>query len=295
MKIIHSYWSKPYIKAIREGYGGWPDKGYHYMSQALSCMKYKEFYRTELITDAKGYEVLIGLLKLPYDNVTIMLDEINDYPEDYWALGKLYSYKIQDEPFIHVDSDSYIWDRFPPDIETGNLIVQQLEIGYESNTAFYSNLEDQLTYIPESITNYRSTNIEITQINAGIFGGSDLQFIHKFVDKAFSFIKKNPYDRLSRGISSWVYNTYFEQFLFYCSALNANKKITCLFSEDAKEKVNRTGYADIFQIPHNNKFIHYIGAAKRNYMLAFQMSQRLCYEYPKYYFRIKELIKRGII
>lgn len=295
MKIIHSYWSKPYIKAVREGYGGWPDKGYHYMSQALSCLKYKEYYRTELITDTKGYEVLIGLLKLPYDNVNIILDEINNYSEDYWALGKLYSYKIQDESFIHVDNDSYIWDRFPSGIETGELIAQQLEIGYESNTSFYIDLEKLLTYIPESIINYRSSNIEITQINAGIFGGSDIQFIRKFVDEVFNFIELNPYDKLSGKTPGWIYNTYFEQFLFYCSTLRANKKITCLLSEDTNSKVNNTGCADIFQIPHNNKFIHYIGAVKKNYMLALQMSKRLYYEYPEYYFRIIDFIKRGII
>lgn len=295
MKIIHSYWSKPYIKATREGYGGWSDKGYHYMSQALSCLKYKEFYRTELVTDTKGYEVLIEFLKLPYDNVSIILDEINDYSEDYWALGKLYSYKIQDEPFIHVDSDSYIWDKFPENIETGNLIAQQLEIGYESNTAFYIDLENQLKYIPESITNYHSANIEITQINAGIFGGSDIQLIRKFVDEAFNFIVLNPYDKLSAKTPSWAYNTYFEQFLFYCFTLQVNKKITCLLSEDKNPKVNGSGCADIFQIPHDNKFIHYLGAAKRNYMLALQLSQRLNYEYPEYYFRIIDFIKRGII
>ncbi len=150
MKIIHSYWSKPYITAVREGYGGWPHKGYHYMSQAQSSLKYKEFYKTELITDIKGYEVFIGLLELPYDDVNIILDEINNYSADVWALGKLYSYKIQNEPFIHVDSDSYIWSRFPSSLEAGSLIVQQLEVEYESNSAYYKELEQELVYIPES-------------------------------------------------------------------------------------------------------------------------------------------------
>lgn len=296
MKIIHSYWSKPYIKNIREGYGGWSDKGFHYMSQALSCLKYKEFYRTELITDAKGYEVLIELLKLPYDNVHIILDKINKYPEGAWALGKLYSYKIQNEPFIHVDSDSYIWSKFPSSIEESGLIAQEFEIGYEINSIYYKKLERKLPYIPKSITNYHSANnIKETQINAGLFGGNDIQFIQKFADEAFNFITLNPYNKLSKNIPSWVYNTYFEQFLFYCLALEANKKITCLLSEETKENINKTGCIDIFQIPFNNKFIHYAGDAKRNPSLALQMSQRLYYEYPEYYFKIKNLIKQRII
>ncbi len=105
----------------------------------------------------------------------------------------------------------------------------------------------------------------------------------------------NPYDKLSGKTPSWVYNTYFEQFLFYCLVLEANKKITCLLSEETKGEMNKTGYADIFQVPHENKFIHYIGTAKRNLSLAIQMSQRLYYEYPDYYFRIKNLIKQGLM
>lgn len=295
MKVIHSYWSKPYTKVLGKGYGGWPDKGFHYMSQALSCLKYREFYRTELITDAKGYRVLIELLKLPYDDVHIVLDIINDYPESIWMLGKLYSYKIQDEPFIHVDNDSYIWNRFPSNIETGDLIVQQLEIEYETNSVYYTELERELVYIPESITNYHSTNAKITQINAGLFGGSDIQFIRRFVDEALNFIMLNPFDGLSGKTPGWVYNTYIEQFLFYCSALRDNKKIMCLLSEEVKGGMNKTGYADIFQIPFDNKFIHYVGDAKGNLSLAFQMSQRLYYEYPEYYFRIKDLIKQGVV
>lgn len=278
-----------------EMYGGWPHKAYHYASQTFSCLKYKEFYRTELITDTKGYKVLIELLKLPYDDINIVLDEINDYSGNIWALGKLYSYKIQNEPFIHVDSDSYIWSRFPASLEAGDLIAQQLEFEYESNSARYTELEQELAYIPESITRYHSTNRKVTQINAGLFGGSDIQFIRKFADEAFDFIKSNPYDKLSGKTPSWVYNTYFEQFLFYCSALEANKKIACLLSEEIEEKVNKTGYADIFQAPHDNKFIHYVGTAKRNLSLAIQMTQRLYYEYPEYYFRIKSLIKQGLI
>ena len=45
------------------------------------------------------------------------LDELNDYPIELWAIGKLYAYGLQNEPFLHVDNDTFIWSRFSNKIE----------------------------------------------------------------------------------------------------------------------------------------------------------------------------------
>ena len=52
--------------------------------------------------------ILINKLELPYTDVKVVLDDLNDYDRDLYALGKVYAYGIQEEPFIHVDADIYM-------------------------------------------------------------------------------------------------------------------------------------------------------------------------------------------
>ena len=132
MKIIHSYWSKPALytgKGVKEKtFGGWPSKKYEYMSWALSCLSFKKFYpNIELITDAYGKKTLVDELQLPYTSVKIELDVLNKYPTQLWALGKLHAYSLQEEPFIHVDNDIFIWRKFDDEIENAHLIAQHVD------------------------------------------------------------------------------------------------------------------------------------------------------------------------
>ncbi len=75
MKIVHSYWSKPNLiqKKASQNLGGWTHRAFNYMSWALSCLKFKEFYpNIELVTDQKGKELLIDRLGLPYTSVKVV-------------------------------------------------------------------------------------------------------------------------------------------------------------------------------------------------------------------------------
>ena len=295
MKIIHSYWSKPYMQRKLDednGFAGWPEKSFHYICQAFSCLKYQEFYQVELITDEEGKRQLIDVLGLPYNKVKVVLDELNDYPIELWAIGKLYAYGLQKEPFLHVDNDTFIWSRFSNKIEMGKLVSQHIEYGYPANNQFYSSIVDQLLYIPESMKKHWKENGSVTEINAGVFGGSDIDFIKMYVDEAFNFISKNIENKSFKLISeSGMFNTIFEQYLFYCLIWNNKKDLTCVFPEKI------VGYfrsvSDFFETPHSETFIHVLGPCKHDMAISMQMSQRLRYEYPKFYYKIIDCLKNG--
>lgn len=111
-----------------------------------------------MITDLKGNETLIKLLKLPYDTVRIELDSLNHYHEDLWALGKIYSYGIQNEPFIHVDSDVFVWKKFDKSILETNLIAQNIEINFNYDRIILAEILEYFENIPSPIPAVFSPN-----------------------------------------------------------------------------------------------------------------------------------------
>lgn len=79
----------------------------------LSLLKTKEAgFKTELVTDDEGKKFLIDKLNLPFDSVSLELNELKYIDEDHWAIGKLKACSIQTEPFMHQDFD-VIWFNKP--------------------------------------------------------------------------------------------------------------------------------------------------------------------------------------
>lgn len=195
MKIIQSYWSKPSEETknkIGRNSGGWLDKHFHYMSWALSCLKFKEFYSdVELYTDAKGKDFLIDKLKLPYTKVENCLDCLNDYNPLIWAVGKIHTYSLQTAPFIHADNDVFIWKKFGEAFETQLLIAQSFSYSYPRLKPLLDSIFKELKFIPSAIRNdYKNENVT-DSLCVGIVGGNDIAFIQAFSKKCLEFIDKN--------------------------------------------------------------------------------------------------------
>lgn len=288
MKMIQSYWSKPLDAISSEGHlGGWSYSIFHYMSVAYSCLKYREFYEVELITDKKGKKILIDDLGLPYTSCQTKLDDINDYPPLLWAMGKIYTYSLQNEPFLHVDNDTFIWSEFPLQIMNADIVSQHLETNYGHNNRYYNDIEDQLEYIPEVIREYRKTDQAVTENNAGIIGGKDIRFFKEFAQESISFVDRN-FISFKKLKSLGMFNTIFEQYLFYCMAKVQNKKVTYLL-ENIDDSFK--GLTNFYEVPYKRKFIHTLGPYKTSYTAGEHMVQRFWYEYPEYYKRIIKLFK----
>lgn len=292
MKIIQSYWSKPYEQSrIGSQMGGWCDKMFHYMSCALSCLKLSEFYPVELITDQKGEEILVDKIGLPYKSVTKVFDTL-DYPTELWAIAKIIAYDLQTEPFLHIDNDVYIWKSFPESIVNGVLCVQSIEETYIHNELFTAEIIENLEYIPNAIIEHRAGSSDRRSVNAGIIGGNDLMFIHEYAKEATRFVEQNAaYVRKLKELGH--FNVVFEQYLFYCMANQQKKNISYLLT-DLKD----LGYRELvrfWDIPSRASYIHTLASYKRHYVIAEQVAQRLWYEYPEYFYRIHQLIEQNAI
>lgn len=289
MKIVQSYWTKPSFKKKQSesdrSAGGWLDIKYNYLSWALSCLQLKKFYNeVELVTDEFGFELLVNKLNLPYSNVKVILDDLNEYNPDLWALGKIYAYSVQEEPFLHVDGDIYIWERFAPRIENAALVCQNLE-----EMRLYDKVFNQITkyfnFIPLELLKSKNKNGKIKAANAGILGGTDIAFFKNYTEKAFQFVNNNL--NIINKMDVGLFNMIFEQSLFY--ALSEDKKIDLTFLfPNMNEWYD--GIADFTGVPDRVKYIHAIGFYKQGQLTCDFLELKLQQDYPDYYYRIKRLL-----
>lgn len=298
-KIIQSFWSKPFIKhkdfseiteKMHRKSGGWLSEEIYYMSCALSCLKLKEFYNNvELVTDDFGKQLLIDELNLPYTSVRTDLEEINHISEELWAIGKLIAYKIQDEPFLHVDNDVFIWNAFPENILIeSDFVVQhaekEIEFGKKLCQDIYNNFEG---FTPELLNYTLKGGLieEVSSYNFGVFGGNNIEFIKFYVDFVFDFIEKNS-KNLSK-VMTGALSVYLEQGIFHQLSNQYNMKVGKLFDEVE----NFDFFYQFDKIP-NMYYIHTIGGAKRNPIINEQIYLNLLNEYPEYHSKIKSLNKQ---
>ena len=304
MKIVQSFWSLPCkqnnINDLfgRNG-GGWISEKYHAMSWALSCLKFKGFYRdVELNTDFDGARWLIDELNLPYSNVVYGLNQMPNYDPSLWALAKIFTISQQNTPFLHVDSDVYIWEPFKTEFINNNLCVQNIEYEekFENQFGIYINsitkLKNKLFSLPKFIedvlSNYKITG-RIEAYNTGIVGGQNLDFLKLYSNFIFEFLNTNK----DRDIESSDMNL-IEQLFLFCLAQNNGIIVKPLFGKE--KAVDKNAYFSMAQFnltPLVNKYIHVVGQGKKNNTYCSQVALRLRYEFPKMYNHILSKYKEG--
>ena len=201
------------------------------MSIAFSCLQLNKFYSNiELVTDKLGKKLIIDMLGLPYSSVVIELDQLNNHHRDLWALGKIYAYSIQKEPFLHIDNDVFIWARFDTSIENAAIVVQSEEFA----TSFFAHLANKLlidhTYLPQRYLDFMKGTGYLPNYNAGVLGGSDLNFIKEYTQEVFEFIK--CYAHKFNDEIRTLMNVFYEQFFLYCLSRSKNIAVEFLFNRD---------------------------------------------------------------
>ncbi|WP_430409659.1 DUF6734 family protein [Kordia sp.] len=286
MKIIHSLWSKPMLTPDGTlGETGWRHSHYFYMSWALSCLTFKEIYKDiTLVTDDFGYDLLINKLKLPYTNIEVVLDELNHYPKELWAIGKLKAYQIQKEPFIHVDGDVYVWNSFGNVIENATLVSQQRDEDF----GHYSHAMQEALHhgyeFPDFLLKEFLNKQTMVSSNAGIIGGNDLKFIQEYCKMSFEIIDKNIDKPRFNGTS---YALLYEQYLFHCLAQKHQKQIAYyLENKPDKSEESHTFFNKYIQ---EKKFVHLLSMRKNEMEYCYDLRDQLKTNYPSYYEIIQNL------
>lgn len=289
MRFVQTFYGDPSKDIFTNGFG-WVRPEFNLMSWALSCLQLRRYYsEVELYTDDRIAKIFTEDLKLPYTSVHTVFNDFDKIDDRLWALPKIYTYSLQDAPFLHVDGDVFLFEGLPKELLKGELIAQNKEVA----TMYYTSTQEQLmkefSYFPDCVRKAFYAKELIEGLNAGILGGRDIEFFHEYTKEAYSYILNNK-EHL-KAIDADKFNVFFEQHLFYDLAKGNGKEIRYLFNDIIKDR----GYlylGNFHEVPLSKKYLHLLGHYKTDERTCVQMANKLRELYPDYFYRVVELFKR---
>lgn len=218
MRAVWSFWTKPF-----RAYKGriWREPQHHLLAWALSLkLARNHFPETQLVTDTPGKAMLVDELGLEFDEVSIDLDRLLDVDPGWWALGKLVAYSVQDRPFVHLDTDVFLWKALPPWLTSAPVFAQcpeqhPLENAWCGPRHIEWLFERHQLSLPVEWQWASSRNTHwFREENCGILGANHLDFIRYYARAAIRLVN-DPAHRLAWAelADKTDFNMVVEQFL----------------------------------------------------------------------------------
>ncbi|MDD5036498.1 MAG: hypothetical protein PHE55_17275 [Methylococcaceae bacterium] len=293
MRAVWSLWTKPF----KHGRCYWASEFHHLLGWVLSVETARKHYpETMLVTDDAGAEMLVEGIGLQFDHVSTALNELNFHDPAWWAFGKMYAYRLQEQPFVHIDSDVFLWNRLPERLESASVFAQNPEYHNLGSTCYHpEQIEHAIRsvngWIPDEIDYYMPVDGVFKAACCGIMGGSRVDFIRHYADLAITMMEHpdnqaawlSLNDRMSLSL---IFEQYF---LTACVEYHKGKQDSpygnihdeYLFESmgDAHEKAALVG------------FTHLLGATKQNKQVSERLEKRIMKDYPKHYERCLRFIR----
>lgn len=293
MNIVQSFWTAPdtyknggYLPVYKMA-TGWRSPKHHFMAWALSCLSLKKFHKKVILhTDSYGKWILCDLLKLPYDEVVVSLDEI-EHMSNFWAYGKIWTYALQKEPFVHVDGDIFVNSPILTNEKT-DLIIQN----EENNLKYYqeplAEIKNNFVGIPQELLEHCKNSI--TAYNCGFMGGYNLDLLKNYASRVIEFISQNASFSPQTNVA-----VIYEQTLLRAFSDKQNAKVKVLL-HSGSDTAFYQDVGDVWGFLKGEKtFIHALGYWKKSEIICRFIENQLMLHYPKYYYRINKFSHNHII
>jgi hypothetical protein len=170
-----------------------------------------------LVTDSPGRRLLVDRLGLPFTAVSTELDGLAGRNVAWWMLGKLVAYRSQTGPFVHIDSDVFLWNKLPPHLTDAPVLTQHPEYHQKADCGIDElnvNLGGKDGWLPPEWEWACSLDSVVRAENCGIMGGQDAKFLRHYALTALSLVEceANQIALRSLSVSFW-HNIAVEQFL----------------------------------------------------------------------------------
>lgn len=296
MKAVWSFWTKPFRLHWQLT---WVSQKHHLLAWVLSLETAKKHYpKTALFTDSYGAQMLVDGLGLQFEQISVELDVLENQDPAWWALGKIYTYRSQTEPFVHIDSDVFLWKPLPDRMITAPLLAQNPEY-FLTDTCWYrpENFERAIYavngWLPEEWFWYHSQCLFPKGFCCGIFGGNKLDFIRYYAELAIQMVE-HPTNQPAWKLldSETERNILVEQYLLNtCIEYHSNQPHSSYKNLDMQCLFDSMNDSLIPASAAKSGFTHLM-SAKRNRAIAERLEDRVKREYPEYYERCIKLCEQ---
>jgi hypothetical protein len=291
MRSVWSLWSKPWHE--KRG-SGWFSERHHLFGWVLSVETARQHYpRTTLVTDDDGARLLVDRLGLGFERVSTSLNDLKDCDPAFWVLGKLWAYREQTEPFLHIDTDVFLWKRLPEQIESAPVFGQSPEsfvLGkshYRPEAICTVMTQQTRGWVPQEWEWCLSHGNPQSAVCCGLLGGCHVEFIRYFAESAIRCAhdeRNGPGWALLGGTGNHL--TLLEQYhLSACASFHRNRpdspyrsvELRHLFRSE-QEAFNPNAAAKV-------GFTHLLATAKKDRRIALRLEERVRQDYSELYER----------
>jgi hypothetical protein len=295
MRAVWSFWSRPF-----EGYykGAWLSEYHHLLAWVISLNVARRHYPdTLLVTDIAGKRLLVDQLGLPFVSVSTALERLHDIDICWWALGKLVAYALQREPFVHIDTDVFLWKRLPAWLEETPVIAQHPEYftvgdGCYPLDSVESAMRDTGGRLPEEWLWTHARGQQQRSENCGICGGADVEFLNYYAELA-TMVALRPENQAGWKTrhNTWVHNMMVEQYLLAACIEYHRHRLDSPYRHVRQGYVFASwGEACDQACAARAGFTHLQSDAKRHPAVGARIEARARREFPRHAARCRDLI-----
>jgi hypothetical protein len=297
MTAIWSFWSKPYHDYYKTF---WLSHEQYLLSWVLSVREArKHFTRSALCTDDGGADLLINRLQLPFDHVSTTLNVLEKRDPKWFGLGKLYAYRQQHRPFLHIDNDVFLWKPLSWAATHAEVVAQNWEpflFGdscYRIETISY-HMRKLCGIIPRELDEYLPGSNGCRAVNCGVLGGTHVGFLQYYADLAIELIEHPRNRRVWESIDNGVLDSVFvEQFMLEACLEFCRRHTESAFAGiDVHVLFESLQHAYHREAAEKVGLTHLIGTCKKNELVASQITRLVRKLYPEDYARVIELSNR---
>jgi len=276
----------------------WLEPRHHLLSWVLSLeTARRHFGTTALVTDASGAALLVEGLGLQFDDVSTQLDGLAEAEADWWGLGKLVAYGSQREPFIHIDSDVYLWSPLPERLVTAPVLGQNSEVFVPGSSSYKPDmLETALVggWLPEEWLEIRKLSTPALEaVCCGIVGGTDVGFLAHYAAQAIELVNHHGNQSGLKQLKDRAEHMILvEQFLLWACLKYHSANPSSKFQDIGIEYLFRTE-KHAYRGSAVSAYTHLMGPAKCNRLIANRLENRVRRQFPDLAARVDQLAGRG--